>query len=114
MEMQEELHPQLHREPTWAEVVAGLLGKWSTLLPIQDAVLTAKGIETKGYNGIIADASFRSAIDGVTDHEFAEVIQNRMGYAELPEAIRVMAALSTVTSVLGYDIVAGATKLLGR
>ena len=113
MEMQESLHPALHRDPTYVETLVGLFGKWTSLLPVQKAVLKEKAIKAPGAAAIVADPAFRGAIDGVTDHEFAEVIQGKMGYPELADGIRVLAALSTITSVIGTDLVAEASKAVG-
>ncbi len=111
--IQDALRLGLTRQPTHAEVLAGLLQEWAGLLPVLRAVKVEKRVTAEGYAAIVADPVFRAAVDGVTDHEFAGVIQDRMGYADLARSISDVAALSTLTSVVGRDLVEAASRALG-
>ncbi len=113
MEMQEILHTRYRRPPTYAETLAGLFGKWYDLRAVRDAVVKRKAIEFDSLAGLCGHPDFRGSIDGVTNQEFAEQIREDMKFEDIAESIRLLAALSTVTSVISAELVGVASDLAG-
>ncbi len=113
LETEEVLTARLLRKPRPAEVLAGLFERWARLLPTQAAVLREKQITLGSYAELLGDAAFRRAVDGVMDHDLGLAVQEALGLAEQAEAERAIAELSTLTSVLGADLVSAASRAVG-
>jgi RNA polymerase primary sigma factor len=97
---------ELQREPPPAvEVMVSLLEEMQRLGPVREAVAKALGLKGAPLARLIADPTFRKAVDAEIDEELASRLEESLSM-ERGEAEHALVRLSIVTHILTPELVA--------
>ena len=91
--------------PTATEVMVSLLEELHGLGPVREAVAKALGLKGTPLARLIADPTFRKAVDGEIDEELATRLEESLSI-ERGEAEHALVRLSIVTLILTPELVA--------